>query len=59
MTIKIIKEPDLYLTEAEMNYYRQEYQRAFTHYAGNLPTFEEFVRSRKHHEKEPPLIPLK
>lgn len=47
MSIKIIKEPDLQLTEAELNRYRQEYQKAMMFRVGPYPTLEEWIRGRK------------
>lgn len=55
MAIKIIREPDVYVTEGEMQRLRQEYDRQYMFYSGVPPTFEEFVRERKQRSiaKEP------
>lgn len=50
MTIKVIKEPDVYLTEAELRRLRYEYDRAFSYYSGPVPSFEEFVRTRQQND---------
>lgn len=52
MAIKIIREPDVHVTEGELSRYQQEYQRAFSYYAGPLPTFEEFVRRKQAQKNE-------
>lgn len=44
MAVKIIKEPDVYLTQSEYNRLMAEYHKAFSMYAGTPPTFEEWVR---------------
>lgn len=53
MSIKIIKQPDVYVTEGELARYMQEYQQAFMFHAGPKPTLEEFVRSRKRRTAPP------
>lgn len=47
MGIKIIKEPDVHVTEGELARYREEYQKAFSHYCGPRPTLEEFIRGKQ------------
>jgi sulfur relay (sulfurtransferase) DsrC/TusE family protein len=47
MAVKIIEEPDIYLTPEEHNQLMGEYQRAYMHYFGTPPTFETFVKNRK------------
>lgn len=48
MTIRIVPDgPDIELTESEYARLRGEYAKAFSHFAGIPPTFEEWVRSRK------------
>lgn len=47
MAIKIVKEPDVHVTEGELARYREEYQKAFSHYAGPKVTLEEFIRMKQ------------
>lgn len=47
MTIKIIEEPDVYLTPNEHAKYSAEYREAFMFYSGTPPTFESWVRLKK------------
>lgn len=47
MSIKIIKEPDVHVTEGELARYRAEYERVMSYYAGPPITLEEFIRGRK------------
>lgn len=48
MSIKIIDDqPDIYLTQAEYDRLMYEYRHAFTHYAGPIPSFENWVRGRQ------------
>lgn len=47
MGIKIIEEPDVYLTPDEIARFRDDYQRDFMFYAGTPPTFETYCRRRK------------
>lgn len=51
MAIVIDRKPDIHVSEEEFNRYSQEYQKAFTHYAGVIPTLEEFIRRRKSSKK--------
>lgn len=46
MTIRIIEEPEIRLTEGEYARLMEEYQRAMMFYAGPKITFEEFVRRK-------------
>lgn len=50
MAIKIIGEPDVHVTQGDLERYREEYQKAFSHYAGPRVTLEEFIR-RKQRER--------
>lgn len=45
--IKVVDEGDVHVTQAELTRLRHDYGKAFTHYCGPVPTFEEYVRSRK------------
>ena len=47
MTIKIIKQPDVHVTESELARYQDEYQQAYMFFAGTPPTLEEFIRRTK------------
>lgn len=47
MAIKTIKEPDIYLTEGEHRRLLDEYHKSHMFYSGPMPTFEEWVRSRR------------
>lgn len=47
MGIKIVKEPDVHVTEGELERYRDEYQKSFSHYAGPRVTLEEFIRGKQ------------
>lgn len=51
MAIRIISEPDVYLTEAELSRLRFEYQKSYQYYAGPVPTFEQFVREQQSQKK--------
>lgn len=47
MAIKIVLDgPEITLTESEYWRYHAEYSRAFQHFAGVPPRFEEYVRRR-------------
>ena len=46
MTIKIVKEPDVTLTQSEYNRYMDEYRKAFMFYCGTPPTFNAWVAER-------------
>ena len=45
--IRIIKEPDVHLTEDEYRRLLAEYRQNFSFYAGTPPTFESWVRQRQ------------
>lgn len=48
MTIHIVDEqPDIYLTREQYERLQYEYQQAFTHYSGPVPSFETWVRQRQ------------
>ena len=51
MAIKIINEPDIHLTSAELDRLLHEYQQSMRYYAGPPISFENWVRRRKSHEK--------
>lgn len=51
MSIKIIKEPDIHVTEGELQRYQEEYQSAYSMYCGPIPTLEEYIRMRKKQKK--------
>ncbi len=51
MAIRIINEPDVYLTETELSRLRYEYQKAYQYYVGPVPTFEQFVRKQQSQKK--------
>ncbi len=46
MTINIIKEPDIYITESELHRLRRDYD-SFCQYHVSPPPFESFCRNRK------------
>jgi len=46
MTIHIIPEPDVTLTQSEYDRYQAEYHKAFSFYAGTPPTFASWVAGR-------------
>ena len=50
MTIKIIEQPDVHVTESELARYIDEYQQAYMFFAGTPPTIEEFIRRKKNKE---------
>lgn len=54
MSIKIIHEPDVYLTADEVARYRREYEQAYSMYAGTPPTFESYCRMRKRQDADRP-----
>lgn len=47
MSIKIIPEPDVYVTQEEIERLRQEYAKAMSYYSGPVPSFETWVKQRK------------
>lgn len=47
MAIKIVKEPDVHLTEDEVSRYKQSYQQDFMFYCGPVPSFEAYCRRKK------------
>lgn len=51
MSIKIIDQGDVHVTETELRRYRDEYRRAYSFYAGTPPTLEDFIRSRQMYER--------
>lgn len=47
MAIKIIdKKPDIYITQVDYDRYSYDYENAYRHYAGKIPTLEEYIRRR-------------
>lgn len=59
MSVIVAKEPDVYVTANERAVYAFEYKRAFTHYAGPVPSFEEYIRQRQleeHAMRLPPAV---
>lgn len=52
MAIKITEEPDVHVTGDELTRYRYDYNKGFSMYCGPVPTFEQYVRSRKAREEE-------
>lgn len=46
MSIKVIEQPDIYLTPGELARLSAEYQKVMMFYAGPPITFEEWVRSK-------------
>lgn len=53
MAIKIIKQPDVHVTESELERYQADYQRDFMFYAGTPPTLEEYIRRRQKRDADP------
>lgn len=51
MSIRVVKQPDISVTESELRRYQDEYRRAYSMYAGTPPTLEEYIRIRQR-EKE-------
>ena len=47
MTIKIIDEPDVTVTRAELALYKHEYENTYAFYAGVPPSLEEYIRRRQ------------
>lgn len=47
MSVKIIPDPDVFLTESEYARLLDEYNRAFSFYAGTPPTFASWVAQRR------------
>jgi hypothetical protein len=47
MSIKVIPEPDVYVTQDELERLRQEYAKAMAYYAGPVPSFETWVKNHK------------
>lgn len=46
MTIRLVTEPDIHLTQSEFERYRREWER-MAMFMVDPPSFEEFVRTRK------------
>lgn len=53
MTIRIIKEPDVHVTEADLARYRKEHDEFHRHYGAPIP-FETYVRQREEARKQLP-----
>jgi hypothetical protein len=54
MAIKILPtQPDIYITQKEFEFWMDEYSRAYRMYSGPLPSFEEYIRSRKAQKENP------
>ena len=51
MAIKLITQPDIYLTASQLEWYRYEYQKAFSFYCGPRPDFEEWVAAQERQKK--------
>lgn len=52
MAINIIKEKDIYVTEEELNKYREEYLTRYSMYVGSKPSLENYIKARKNDELE-------
>jgi len=46
MTIQIIKQPPLRMTQTDLDRYRAEYQQTYMCYSGTPPAFEDWVREK-------------
>lgn len=53
MTINIIKQPDVNVTESELRQYRADYERDHMFYAGTPPTLEEYIRRKQGAKTKP------
>jgi hypothetical protein len=51
MAVKIIPDPDVYLTPSEHGRYLDEYRRCFSFYSGTPPSFNAWVARRKEAER--------
>ena len=40
-------QPDIHLTQAELDQYTHDYEQAYRMYYGVVPTLEEYIRNRK------------
>lgn len=47
MSIKIIKQPDVHVTESEYQRYLAEYRQQYMFYSGTPPTLDDFIRARQ------------
>jgi hypothetical protein len=47
VTVKVIPDPDVYLTESELARLQDEYRQAFSFYAGTPPTFNAWVAQKR------------
>jgi hypothetical protein len=47
MSIKIIEEPTIHITQGDLARYRDEYNKFMQYYAGPVITLEEYIRSRR------------
>lgn len=52
MAIVVTKEPDIHVSEGDLNRFRQKYQKAFSMYCGEQPTLEEFIKREIAERKE-------
>lgn len=51
MTIRIIKEQPVNVTEGDLQRYKSDYQRDHAFYAGPLPALEEYIRRRQQQDR--------
>lgn len=47
MSIKVIPDPDVYVTESDLARLQDEYRQAFSFYAGTPPTFNAWVAQKR------------
>ena len=46
MTIKVLPEPDIHISQEELERLQDEYQKAMAYYAGHRMSFEVWLRKR-------------
>ena len=47
MTVEVIKEAPIHITQGDLERYRAEYHKFMMHYCGNM-TLEEYIRRQRH-----------
>ena len=52
MAIKIIREPDVHVTDGDLARYSKQFRQDYSYYSGPLPTFEEYVRRKEQQKRD-------
>lgn len=51
MTIKVLTEPDVYVSAADLERYTTDYKEFCSHLAGSPPTLEDYIKFRQLNER--------